>query len=323
MSVTACVSATKHSHSSESLCGANYRRRCRFQASLIRTEAADSTMADDHPSMDEVRLDDVKVEDTSKDSVKPRAARTTAIKVTAGLLAKVASGFCGADLKITGIMPHESLSQLCDALVGNVVTRRLDLEGCGVGDRGCIFIRDLLLKNRTIETLDLKLNQISDAGVKLLADAMQKSASIQMLFLNDNDVTDLGVQHLLAALQNGCGCFVSLRGCCRVSPAMLQELEDFVEGTTVQSKPVIPDRDSKEKKRDADPEKSDKIKTTQPEQVKVATPKAVAPVSPKRANVVVVAKFSDFQVIFCLWEIPTRISGFQGHNASHTLVGTR
>jgi hypothetical protein len=290
---------------------------------LIRTEAADSTMADDHPSMDEVRLDDVKVEDTSKDSVKPRAARTTAIKVTAGLLAKVASGFCGADLKITGIMPHESLSQLCDALVGNVVTRRLDLEGCGVGDRGCIFIRDLLLKNRTIETLDLKLNQISDAGVKLLADAMQKSASIQMLFLNDNDVTDLGVQHLLAALQNGCGCFVSLRGCCRVSPTMLQELEDFVEGTTVQSKPVIPDRDSKEKKRDADPEKSDKIKTTQPEQVKVATPKVVAPVSPKRANVVVVAKFSDFQVIFCLWEIPTRISGFHGYNASHTLAGTR
>jgi hypothetical protein len=266
-------------------------------------------MSDEVPSMDEARIDDVKTEDISKDSVKPRAARTTAIKVTAGLLAKVASGFCGADLKITGIMPHESLSQLCDALVGNVVTRRLDLEGCGVGDRGCIFIRDLLLKNRTIETLDLKLNQISDAGVKLLADAMQKSASIQMLFLNDNDVTDLGVQHLLAALQNGCGCFVSLRGCCRVSPAMLQELEDFVEGRTVQSKPVIPEKESKEKKRDTDPEKSDKVKMPQPEQVKVATPKAATPVSPKRANVVVFAKFSDSQVKLCLLGTSTRTSG--------------
>ena len=259
-------------------------------------------MADDVPSTDELKLDDAKAEDVFKDSVKPRAARTTAIKVTAGLLAKVASGFCGADLKITGIMPHDSLSQLCDALVGNVVTRRLDLEGCGVGDRGCISIRDLLLKNRTIETLDLKLNQISDAGVKLLADAMQKSASIQMLFLNDNDVTDLGVQHLLAALQNGCGCFVSLRGCCRVSPAMLQELEDFVEGRTVpalpvQAKPAIPEKESKDKKRECDIEKSDKVKVSQPEQHKVATPKAAAPVSPKRANAVVVAKFADSQVM--------------------------
>ena len=255
-------------------------------------------MADDVPSTDDPKVDDVKADDVSKDSVKPRAARTTAIKVTSGLLAKVASGFCGADLKITGIMPHESLSQLCDALVGNVVTRRLDLEGCGVGDRGCIAIRDLLLKNRTIETLDLKLNQISDAGVKLLADAMQKSASIQMLFLNDNDVTDLGVQHLLAALQNGCGCFVSLRGCCRVSPAMLQELEDFVEGRTAQAKPALPEKESKEKKRDAEAEKIDKVKMSQPEQHKGATPKVSAPVSPKRVNAVAVAKFSESQVIF-------------------------
>lgn len=256
-------------------------------------------MADDVPSSEEVKLEEVKAEDVSKDSIKPRAARTTAIKVTAGLLAKVASGLCGADLKITGIMPHDSLLQLCDALVANVVTRRLDLEGCGVGDRGCIMIRDLLLKNRTIETLDLKLNQISDAGVKLLADAMQKSASIQMLFLNDNDVTDLGVQHLLAALQNGCGCFVSLRGCCRVSPAMLQELEDFVEGRTVQSKPSIPEKEKelKEKKvRETDAEKCDKLKNLQSEQLKAVTPKVAAPVSPKRVAISV-PKFSDFQVI--------------------------
>lgn len=256
-------------------------------------------MADDVPSAEEVKLEEVKAEDVSKDSIKPRAARTTAIKVTAGLLAKVASGLCGADLKITGIMPHDSLLQLCDALVANVVTRRLDLEGCGVGDRGCIMIRDLLLKNRTIETLDLKLNQISDAGVKLLADAMQKSASIQMLFLNDNDVTDLGVQHLLAALQNGCGCFVSLRGCCRVSPAMLQELEDFVEGRTVQSKPSISEKEkeTKEKKvRDTDAEKCDKLKNLQSEQPKAVTPKVAAAVSPKRVAIAV-PKFSDFQVI--------------------------
>jgi hypothetical protein len=267
----------------------------RFQASVQHKESLRQAMTDEVASMDEI-----KAEDVSKDSVKPRAARTTAIKVTAGLLTKVASGFCGADLKITGIMPHESLSQLCDALVGNVVTRRLDLEGCGVGDRGCIMIRDLLLKNRTIETLDLKLNQISDAGVKLLADAMQKSASIQMLFLNDNDVTDLGVQHLLAALQNGCGCFVSLRGCCRVSPAMLQELEDFVEGRTVQSKPAISEKEKepKERKRDTDTEKCDKLKTLNSEQPKAATPKVAAAVSPKRVSPVVVAKFSDFQVIF-------------------------
>jgi hypothetical protein len=254
-------------------------------------------MADEVPSTDEVKLDDVKPDDVSKDSVKPRAARTTAIKVTLGLLAKVASGLCGADLKITGIMGYDSLVQLCDALVGNVVTRRLDLEGCGVGDRGCIAIRDLLLKNRTIETLDLKLNQISDAGVKLLADAMQKSASIQMLFLNDNDVTDLGVQHLLSALQNGCGCFVSLRGCCRVSPSKLQELEDFVEGRTVLAKPVISEKESsKEKKRDTEPEKSEKAKFVQPEPLKATTPKVVAPVSPKAVNPVATAKFSDMQV---------------------------
>jgi hypothetical protein len=40
---------------------------------------------------------------------------------------------------------HRDLVALIEALKGNRSTRRLDMDGCGIGDAGCALVRDLLV----------------------------------------------------------------------------------------------------------------------------------------------------------------------------------
>ena len=50
------------------------------------------------------------------------------------------------------------------ALKSNRSTDTIDLEGCGIGDEGCVLVRDLLLANKCISDLDLQMNQVTDKG---------------------------------------------------------------------------------------------------------------------------------------------------------------
>ena len=36
----------------------------------------------------------------------------------------------------------------------------------GVGDKGCVLIRDLLIGNKVIKHVDLQMNQITDVGCR-------------------------------------------------------------------------------------------------------------------------------------------------------------
>jgi hypothetical protein len=53
-------------------------------------------------------------------------------------------------------------------LKSNRSTDTIDLEGCGIGDEGCVLVRDLLLANKCISDLDLQMNQVTDKGAMTL-----------------------------------------------------------------------------------------------------------------------------------------------------------
>lgn len=119
------------------------------------------------------------------------------------LISKIENNESGCDLKITSLIPFDHLAQLCRALTKNESTERLDLEGCGrtdrlfvltrhefirhvqhglhfrvlqsphslvsfagVGDKGCVLIKDLLMGNKVIKHVDLQMNQITDVGCR-------------------------------------------------------------------------------------------------------------------------------------------------------------
>lgn len=74
----------------------------------------------------------------------------------------------------------------------------LDLDGCGIGDKGMELLRDLVLANQRIDELDLQLNQISDSGATALAEAVPNSG-LSVVHLGNNTLTSLGTQALLEA----------------------------------------------------------------------------------------------------------------------------
>ncbi|EKX55263.1 hypothetical protein GUITHDRAFT_99045 [Guillardia theta CCMP2712] len=183
-------------------------------------------------AFDEARESEGRSESLSeKDSApsKPRTSRTTATKVSAQLLARIENNESGCDLKITALIPFVSLNSLCDALANNTSTERLDLEGCGVGDKGCLLIRDLFLKNKTIKHLDLQMNQISDVGCRHLSEILSQNVTLQKLYLGYNDIRDDGVYALIAAMRPQGQLEIVVNGNSYVSDQALARLDRALE----------------------------------------------------------------------------------------------
>mmetsp|Transcript_32821 Transcript_32821/g.87058 ORF Transcript_32821/g.87058 Transcript_32821/m.87058 type:complete len:526 (-) Transcript_32821:912-2489(-) len=160
------------------------------------------------------------------------------MKVSSALVQKVVSNQSGSDLKITGLIPFDSLSQLCEALAVNESTDRLDLEGCGVGDMGCVLIRDLLVRNTKIKHVDLQMNQISDVGCKALAESLNRNSTLEKLYLGYNDIRDDGVIALANAIRPRGNLEVVVSGNSLVSDDALLELELAMDPDTAPLSPL-------------------------------------------------------------------------------------
>ena len=70
--------------------------------------------------------------------------------------------------QVSCLLTHTQLGALVGALKSNRSTDTIDLEGCGIGDEGCVLVRDLLLANKCISDLDLQMNQVTDKGAMTL-----------------------------------------------------------------------------------------------------------------------------------------------------------
>ena len=99
-------------------------------------------------------------------------------KFGAGVVTKLAANKIRA-LKLEGPLGYEQLCQLCEALKQNTSCRKLDLDGCYIGqfcptescfdpDRadGLVQILGMLRVNRTIEELDLQNNGLGKAWIR-------------------------------------------------------------------------------------------------------------------------------------------------------------
>ena len=120
------------------------------------------------------------------------------------------------DIKVTDPIGFTDLVRLCKALERNTSTRRLDLDGCGVGDAGLCDMRGpgelhlatelgpictLLQRNTTIETIDLQYNAITNQGCKSLARVLEQNSSLRELYVSRNNIGDAGVQALAQAIE--------------------------------------------------------------------------------------------------------------------------
>ena len=151
------------------------------------------------------------------------------MKVSAALLQKITSNISGSDLKITGLIPFDATSQLCEALANNESTERLDLEGCGIGDKGCLLIKDLLIRNTRIKHVDLQMNQISDIGCKYLAESISQNTTLHRLYLGYNDIRDDGVLALIGAMRPRGQLEIVVSGNTHVSEHVLSRLDRALE----------------------------------------------------------------------------------------------
>jgi hypothetical protein len=151
------------------------------------------------------------------------------MKVSAALLQKITSNQSGSDLKITGLITFDAASQLCDALANNESTDRLDLEGCGIGDKGCLLIKDLLIRNNRIKHVDLQMNQISDVGCKYLAESISQNNTLQRLYLGYNDIRDDGVLALIGSMRPRGQLEIVVSGNTQVSDEVLGRLDRALE----------------------------------------------------------------------------------------------
>ena len=171
--------------------------------------------------------------DKEKDALEPKkkapSARTTATKVSPSLISKIENNESGCDLKITSLVPFDHLSQLCQALSKNTSTERLDLEGCGVGDKGCLLIRDLLINNKVIKHVDLQMNQVTDVGCRYLAEILPRNTTLHKLYLGYNDIRDDGVYALIGAMRPRGQLEVVVSGNTHVSEAALSRLDRALE----------------------------------------------------------------------------------------------
>ena len=95
-------------------------------------------------------------------------------KFSAGVAKKLAANKVRA-LKLEGPLHYEQLCELCAVLKGNTSCRKLDLDGCYIGqfcpiescfdpDRadGLVQLLGMLRVNRTIEELDLQNNGLGE-----------------------------------------------------------------------------------------------------------------------------------------------------------------
>ena len=95
-------------------------------------------------------------------------------KFSAGVVKKLA-GNKVRTLKLEGPLHYEQLCELCEVLKGNTSCRKLDLDGCYIGqfcpidscfdpDRadGLVQLLGMLRVNRTIEELDLQNNGLGE-----------------------------------------------------------------------------------------------------------------------------------------------------------------
>ena len=146
-------------------------------------------------------------------------------QVSASLISKIENNESGNDLKITSLVPFDHLSQLCRALLKNTSTERLDLEGCGVGDKGCALIRDLLMGNRVIKHVDLQMNQVTDVGCRSLAEILPRNTTLHKLYLGYNDIRDDGVYALIGAMRPRGQLEVFVNGNTHVSDQALSRLD--------------------------------------------------------------------------------------------------
>lgn len=151
------------------------------------------------------------------------------MKVSAALLQKITSNQSGSDLKITGLITFDAASQLCEALASNESTDRLDLEGCGIGDKGCLLLKDLLIRNTRIKHVDLQMNQISDIGCKYLAESISQNTTLQRLYLGYNDIRDDGVLALIGAMRPRGQLEIVVSGNTHVSDEVLSRLDRALE----------------------------------------------------------------------------------------------
>jgi len=137
------------------------------------------------------------------------------------------------ELDVQGcVVGDEGTKHLCDALVTNIILKKLtlsnsklandaavclsewltvnqalthlDLSYNEIGTFGCVHLADALKVNRVLETLDLAANRIHYPGCGRLASALKVNESLKVLNLNGNYIGSEGAESLANALKVNC-----------------------------------------------------------------------------------------------------------------------
>ena len=72
----------------------------------------------------------------------------------------------------------EYTTQLCDALKSNTQVKELRLENCGIGDRECETLSEVLKANSVITFIDLQKNCVNNDGATALARGLAANSSV-------------------------------------------------------------------------------------------------------------------------------------------------
>jgi len=72
----------------------------------------------------------------------------------------------------------EYTTQLCDALKRNNQVTSLRLENCGIGDRECETLSEVLKANSVITFIDLQKNCVNNDGATALARGLAANTSV-------------------------------------------------------------------------------------------------------------------------------------------------
>jgi hypothetical protein len=120
-------------------------------------------------------------------------------KVHKRRLQKIRDNAAGKDFNFSQNIIHpDGVEELCYALKDNNTIGRVNLDGCGVGDKGCDHMKILLEQNQSIVTLELQRNQITRKGAKQIIKGLQHNNTLQYLYLEGNEIPDADIQAMLA-----------------------------------------------------------------------------------------------------------------------------
>uniref|UniRef100_A0A6U5BWJ7 Uncharacterized protein n=1 Tax=Hemiselmis andersenii TaxID=464988 RepID=A0A6U5BWJ7_HEMAN len=116
---------------------------------------------------------------------KPKRVWGTPTVSAADTIAQVAANDASlevVDLSGSAIFSMKSddyMQQLSDALARNTVVKELVLRECGIGDRGCEFLKAALATNKTLAVINLEKNSISGTGGSSLAQGLQDNIGVR------------------------------------------------------------------------------------------------------------------------------------------------